>query len=112
MTTYKWSITEIDSYPQAQGKNNVAFNVHWKLTDPTIVSPMPHIYAVHGSQVLTYVAGSPFVEYSDLTEEQVVNWVKSAMGAEQILAMQSKLDVNLGQNPSVAVQQQPLPWFK
>ena len=112
MTTYKWSITAIDSYPQYQGKENVAFNVYWKLTDPTVVSPMIDIYAVYGSQALSYAAGSSFTDYADLKEDQVVQWVKEAIGATQVAALQSKLNINLGKAPSVAIQQQPLPWAK
>ena len=112
MTTYKWSVTAIDCYPQAQGQKDVAFNVHWKLTDPTIVSPMAHIYAVHGSQVLTYTAGAPFVEYVNLTEEQVIGWVQTAIGAEQVLAMQAKLDANIAPQENPSVIQPLLPWVK
>lgn len=110
MTTYKWSITAIDSYSQYQGKENVAFNVYWKLTDPTVISPMTDIFAVYGTQALTYAAGSPFTDYSNLKEDQVVQWVKDALGATQISALQSKLNVNLGKAPLVSIQQQTLPW--
>lgn len=104
--TYTWSVVQMDCYPQADGETDVVFNVHWTLsgTDGTYTG------SVYGSQAVTVDAAVPFTPYADLTEEQVVGWVQSAMGAEQVAEYEAAVagQINNQINPPVVTP--PLPW--
>lgn len=79
---------------------------HWTATKTT----GEHTASVYGAQALQPDASaSNFVDYADVTEAQVVNWVKSAMGTEAITAMEAALDaqIALAQAPVTA---SGVPW--
>ncbi len=53
-----------------------------------------------------------FVAYSDLTEEQVVGWVKESLGKEGVDSIEKSLasQVDKKINPPVVPTVKPLPW--
>jgi urease alpha subunit len=104
--TYTWSITGLFCYPQSEGQTNVVFNTQWNVsaTDGT------NNASISGSQPLTYTAGNPFTDYSSLTKEQVIGWVQSAMGAEQVASIQSSLDNQLANLANPPIVTNKLPW--
>lgn len=105
-TTYTWSVVQMDCYPEYEGNADVVFSVHWTLsgTDDTYTG------SVYGSQAVTVDATVPFTPYADLTEEQVVGWVQSAMGAGQVAEYEAAVagQINNQINPPVVAP--PLPW--
>lgn len=108
MNTYVWQITALDCYPQAEGETDVVFNAHW-----TVVGSNGTVSAsVYSTQALTYVAGTPYTPYADLTQEQVIGWVQTAMGAEQVTAIQINLDTQIENIVNPPVTQPPLPWVQ
>lgn len=52
---------------------------------------------------------SDFTPYEDLTEQQVVVWVKEALGREQLEEMQAVLQANIDQQKAPKVAD-GLPW--
>lgn len=136
MNTYTWLIDSIDCIPSLDGKNNVVSNVHWRVNavsditkqivipkqtilnldmtttempEQTINEPM-YFVTTYGNQPLSYTAGSAFTEYEGLTLETVIEWVKSAMGTDKVVEIQTQLDnmiLNLV-NPSIVSP--TLPW--
>jgi hypothetical protein len=95
------------AYPEAEGETNVVFSIAWVLsaTDGTYNS------AAYGSVDTTYVAGTPFVSYADLTIDQVNGWVATALGPEGIAKAQADCDAAIAaqQDTSKPVTP-PLPW--
>lgn len=85
MNTYTWKINAVDCYTSKDGLEKVAYNVHWTCT------------ATDGQHTTSSIGvnsiGSPnpdnFIPFDQLTEEQVVEWVKASMDVEQ---MQANLD--------------------
>ena len=106
-TQFFWAVNSMTAYPQAEGQTDVVFSIAWVLsaTDGTYNS------AAYGSVDTTYVAGSPFTAYADLTLDQVNGWVADALGPEGIVKAQADC------NAAIAAQQDtskpvtpPLPW--
>lgn len=106
--TYKWTIERMDCFPQAQGNVNVVFTVFWRAeaTDGT------HISSVFGSQMVEFDPNDSFTPYENLTQEQVVGWVRSAMGfnrPEDIEFNLAKAVETLANPPVISP---PLPWVE
>jgi hypothetical protein len=59
---------------------------------------------------VTYEAGSSFTPYADLTEDQVINWVQNAMGAEQVAAYEANVAEQINDQIAPPVVTPPLPW--
>lgn len=104
--TTTWGISQMNCYPELDGEIDVVFTVHWNLvaTDGTYSS------SVYGSVGVNLDAGAPFTPYADLTEDQVIGWVQSALGAEQVAEYEAGVTsmVQAQINPPVVTP--PLPW--
>lgn len=105
--TYTWVIEQMDSYPQYAGETDVVFRVHWRLNG---TDGNGHDGSVYDSVNVTYDAGSTFTPYDQLTESQVVGWVETALGQENIDANKASIDNQINQQISPSVITLPLPW--
>ena len=102
-TTFTWTVSQLDCYPQADNQTDVVFTVHWQLTgtDGTY----------NGSVYSTCSVPAPtgaFTPYADLTQDQVLGWIW-ANGVDQAsaeAAVQAQIDNQI--TPPVVTP--PLPW--
>ena len=105
--SYQWSVNSMTAYPEAEGEQNVVFQIAWVLsaTDGTYNA------AAYGSVDTTYVAGTPFTPYDQLTLDQVNGWVSTALGPDGIAKAQADCDAAIAaqQAPDLPVTP-PLPW--
>lgn len=105
--TYTWVIEQMSCYPQSEGQTDVVFTVAWRLngTDGTYNG------TVYGSVGLTpYQAGEPFTPYASLTQTQVIGWVQSALGPEQVTAYEENVSQQIANQINPPVVNPPLPW--
>jgi hypothetical protein len=107
MNTYTWKIESLDYAVLAEGKSNVVNNINWSLigTNSTLSSQ------IYGVQPIQLNAEAPFVNYNDLTEETVTNWLVSALGDKQVDELKKAV------NKQIEAQTNPvtgtgLPWIK
>ena len=105
MTT-TWIVEQMSCYPQAEGQTDVVFNVAWRAnaTDGTYNATS------YGTVGITYVAGSPYTPYDQLTQDQVVGWVQDALGQEQVDAIDAGLATNIANQVNPPTVTPPLPW--
>lgn len=105
-TTYTWTIAKLDCYPEHEGNTDVVFNVHWRCNG----EDGEYAGSVYGSQALTLDPEADFTPFADLTEEQVIGWVKDAMGEEAVAALEANIDgqIETAKNPPVV--NPALPW--
>jgi len=105
--SYQWAVNSMTAYPEAEGETNVVFQIAWvcSATDGTYNS------ASYGSVDTTYVAGSLFTAYNDLTINQVNGWVATALGPDGIAKAQADCDAAIAaqQDTNLPVTP-PLPW--
>jgi len=82
--TYDWNCKTVDVHPQAEGETDVVYNVHW------IVVGTKEDYSATsiGTQIVSVDPETEFIPFEDLTNEIVVEWVKEAMGEEQVQAIE------------------------
>lgn len=104
--TYNWSVVQMDAYPELNGETDVVFTVHWNLAG---IEQTYQGYA-YGSVGVTVDQDAAFTPYADLTQEQVVAWVKSALGAEQVASYEANVAKQIEDQISPPVVVPPLPW--
>jgi len=105
--SYQWAVNSMTAYPQYAGETDVVFSISWVLsaTDGTYNA------ASYGSVDTTYVAGSPFTPYDQLTIDQVNGWVATALGPEGIAKAQADCDAAIAAQKDVSKPvTPPLPW--
>jgi hypothetical protein len=95
------------AYPQAEGQTDVVFQIAYVVsaTDGTYNS------ATYGSVDVTYVPGTVYTPYDQLTLEQVNGWVAGALGEDGIVKAQAGCDAAIAaqKDPNLPVTP-PLPW--
>ena len=105
--SYTWTITQMDCYPNAEGQTDVVFIAHWTLTG----TDGTYIGSVYGSVGVPAPTGT-FTPYADLTQDQVVGWVKTALGEEQVATYEANIATQIANQINPPVVAPPLPWNK
>ena len=101
-----WKIEQLGCKPSFDGKTNVVETIHWRLNGVD----GDYATSVYGSQAVTYEAGSPFTDYNTLTEAVVVQWLKDALGAEQVTNYETDVEAQLEALKNPTVVNPPLPF--
>ena len=106
LNTHNWVISQIECYPEKDGKQDVVFVIHWRrqATDGT------HTADVYGSQGVTLDPAAPFTPYAQLTQSQVEGWLEDAMGADKVAELDANLDKQIAALVNPPVVRPPLPW--
>ena len=101
---YEWVIETLDCYPTYESQTNVVFVAHWRCnaTDGT------HNATIYSTCGVTYVAGSPFTPFAQLTQQQVLEWIW-ASGVDQT-ATQTALDGMIANQINPPIVSPKLPW--
>jgi hypothetical protein len=121
MNTYTWKIEQLDCIPSVNGQSNVVTTVHWRvnaISDQGIIVNLidgatefvPYFATIYGTQVLTFDAKNAFVNYADLTKDQVIRWVQEAMGVDVVTKLQESLDSQLETLANPPIINPKLPW--
>ena len=82
-----WSIVQMEYVLAQDDKTNVVNQVHW----PCIVADGEHFARAYGTVVVPTDDLSNFTEFADLTETQVVEWVKAELGDEKVTRIEEAL---------------------
>lgn len=106
MIEYTWNIAQMDAYPEYAGNTEVVFNVHWTLSGSDGVC----VGSTYGAQVVTIDPEATFVPYEELTLQQVIEWVQTAMGPNQVAAVEQKIANQIENQINPPVLYPPLPW--
>lgn len=104
-TIVTWSIESLSCYPVHEGQVNVVCSVAWRAD----ADNGSYSAATFGSVAINYVADEPYTPYDQLTQDQVLGWVKAAYG-DQVAVIEASLATNIENqvNPSVVIPS--LPW--
>lgn len=104
---YNWNITQLDCYPSVQGESDVVFNVHWEVIGN---DSNGHIGRVYGTQSINLNPDDSFIPYNELTQQQVIDWVSSAMGSDKIADIHFDIDEQIERQVNPPVISPALPW--
>lgn len=90
MTTYSWDCRTVDTYPTQGELTDVVYNVHWRLTR----TEEAHSATSIGTHNLTVedIQTEDFIDFENLTHEQVITWVEESMGEERVSELKVSLD--------------------
>ena len=106
--TNTWVVDQMDCYPTAEGEADVVFTVYWRCNGVD----GDYTGTAYGGQSVTYEAGTPFTQYVDLEQDQVIGWVKDGMGPEAVAAVEKNVEQQIQDAMTPPVVAPPLPWSK
>ena len=101
--TYTWNNKTVDTYPSLEGKTDVIFNVHWRLTGQ---DEDGNVGSSYGTQSLETSDLSNFTAFADITEEDINGWVETALGEEKVTGLKTSIDAQIAEqiNPTVVTK--------
>jgi hypothetical protein len=89
MITHTWSITDLD-VSTINDKQNVITGIYWKLSSTDGIKS----FEVSKMQPITYIEDDEFIEYDNLTQEMVLEWLKNSM-ADRYTMFQEQAEINI-----------------
>lgn len=101
-----WNISQLDCYPTEDGEVDVVFTAHYDCVEVD----GEYTGRVYGTVGITHDSKEPFTPYADLTKEQVVGWVKEALGDETVAATEAAVAQQIADQKNPPVVRPPLPW--
>jgi hypothetical protein len=105
--TYNWVIEQMEAYPQYEGHSDVVFNVHWRVN----ANEGNYNATGYGTVGVQLDPASEFIPYANLTQDEVVGWVKEALGAEQVADIEHGLEGEIKNLITPTFIKNPLPWI-
>ena len=106
--TNTWNVVQMDAYPEYEGETNVVFTIHWTLngTDETYSG------SVYGTVGVSLEEGATFTPYADLTKSQVIDWVQTALGEEQVARYEANVAKQIADQVAPSIVTPQLPWIE
>jgi hypothetical protein len=99
-----WLIASMDYNVSQDGHTNVITVIHWTVSKTS----GEHTASSYGTVALE-PPGETFVEWADITEETAVGWVQTALGAEQITAIEASIDAQIAEQ-ATPTKGSSVPW--
>lgn len=105
---YNWKINTLFVIPQQDDKQDIVAKVSWDLTGTINDSE----YGLNGIEELQ-VNNSEFIPFENLTENQVIDWVKTILGKDRIQKLEFEIAKNLREKEGVVFElvYKPAPWI-
>lgn len=104
--SYEWKIEQMEAYPEKDGFSDVVFTVHWRVN----AADGNYSATSYGSVGIQLDPASDFIPYANLTQDEVVGWVKDALKAEQVTQIETGLAGQIENLKTPPVVTPPLPW--
>ena len=104
-----WKISTCKYNVSLNGQTNVITEVWFDVKDSETVSSVEHKGQYSGSVKLDTTDLSSFVAYDDVTEENVIAWVKTTLGSSEVTAIESDVADQITKSKTPA-EKMGIPW--
>ena len=101
-----WIADQLYCYPEVAGQTDVVFKVDYQL----LGQDGDYKAQIWRNIELTYVAGSSFTPYSELTNDLVISWIQTQLGEEQVALYNDLVVKNVNAQKPTNVVTPELPW--
>ena len=90
-----WDVVSLDATKTVGSLSDVVTTVHWTASDSETVgsgdSAVTHIGSNYGSVALAEADSGSFTAYADITKDNAIAWVKAALGADEVTAIETRI---------------------
>lgn len=109
MTTYNWTISQMDCVPQEEGLTDVVVVAHWQCTGESVSGGEMFTAQVYGTCSFTLDHTKNFIAYDSLTQDEVLGWIWTS-GVDKD-ATQANIDTQIANLINPPLVTPPLPWL-
>ena len=93
--TFTYSIPQTDFVLSKDGLTNVINNLHWRCSASETKDGKDYAAGAYGAQGLAAPDPSSFTAYDSVSEANCIAWLKAAMGADAVTALEAGLQANI-----------------
>ncbi len=105
-TAFTWNIAALDCSTTDAAFPEKVITAHWRLDG----SFMDFTAGVYGTVSFQEPEASSFVPFDQLTKDEVVGWVKEALGEDQVTSYEDNIEKQIADLIAPPVQTPSLPW--
>ena len=105
--TYQTAFNSLTSYPTYEGRTDCVFQIAWVISG---TDGQGHNAAAYGTTEVPYNAADPYIPYSNLTFDNVMEWFTEYTSPEAIAQAQTSIDEQISQQINPQTVTLPLPW--
>jgi DNA polymerase III delta subunit len=104
METYNWNVISINAIPILNNQSNVVAEVSYSVSNGK--------QSIIKKQLIPYNPSASFIPFSNLTNDQIIQWIQSILTPVGVTVIQNAVDalINPAALPSNLPIGQPLPW--
>jgi hypothetical protein len=106
MATITWKIDALECKLVDGDYVDVVQTAHWRV----YAQETDTVTSVYGSASFTYDGEHDFIDFEDLDEETVIEWVHTALGADNVAATEASATAQLETILHPVIENKPLPW--
>jgi hypothetical protein len=111
--SYSWQFHAIDLElgPDAEDHTYIVYTIHWRYNATDGEAPEPHTAQNVGTSSIVWKEGDPWIEYADLTESDVQEWVEEEIGEDELAEMKLRVDADIEEQVSPTREtNRTMPW--
>lgn len=103
-----WTIEWMQTTPTTATPPECVVSAGWRCTGQQETNGVTYTSTIYGQSMFTYAQGDPFTPYTQLTQQQVLDWCwqGGVNKAQTEAAIQTEIDSQI----TPATIQPPLPW--
>ena len=104
--TKKWVIAALDCKPSIDTMTDVVSVIHWRKQATEVVDDKTYTADMYGACTVTLPEPESFIEFNDLTEATMVEWLEAVL---DVAAIDSALDaqIDFQKNPPIVTKKAP-----
>ncbi len=108
---YIWTVKELLTIDKASEKNYVVTAIY-DVTATIEIDEKTYTETLSDSEYFKVIQGDSFIPYDDLTNNKVVEWIKSKLGDDGVFTIQNCLAglISSDINPTITPTKTDLPW--
>lgn len=106
--TKKWVIAALDCKPSVDTMVDIVSVIHWRKQATEVVDDKTYTADMYGACTITLPEPESFIEFNDLTEEEVVTWLEATL---DVTAIDSALDAQIETQKNPPVVTKKAPWI-
>lgn len=114
MVNYIWIITKLDTRPTVNNLINVVSGAHWTLTGTKEYEGTTYAANMSGVTSFSDPDSNNFIDYSQITFENIVQWLEQSIGEEPLATLKNDLEMSIDNTIQQILYPTyinlPLPW--
>ena len=109
-TSFSWNIKNMEVRKSEGNLSDVVIVVYWDRDGSRTVSGKTYSASSAGVTIVGPPDPYSFTPFDQLTEQQVVGWVESSLGQEQLAVIDARIDKEIAGQAAPQQEVLPPPW--